>query len=98
MTCVLLKEVDHAVDFILGTNMVSKEDTEKPSAKASTVLSFVSIIVCALVAVRVEVVNHSLELTNSRVDNIDQRLLTLQHFDGRIKKGKMEVSKSAGWL
>ena len=97
MTCVLLKEVDHAVDFILGTNMVSKEDTEKSSAKASTVLSFVSIIVCAFVVVRVEVVNHSLELTNSRVDNIDQRLLTLQHFDGRIKKGKMEVSKSAGW-
>ena len=97
MTCVLLKEVDHAVDFILGTNMVSKEDTEKPSAKASTVFSFVAIIVCAFVAVRVEVVNHSLELTNSRVDNIDQRLLTLQHFDGRIKKGKMEVSKSAGW-
>ena len=79
--------------------MVSKEDTEKPTAKAITVLSFVSIIVCAFVVVRVEVVNHSLELTNSRVDNINQRLLTLQHFmDGRIKKGKMEVSKSAGWL
>ena len=54
------------------------EQAGKSSSNASTAVSFVSILLCAFVVVRVELVSQGLVRTDRRVEGFDQRLSALE--------------------
>ena len=74
------------------------EQAGKSPSNASTAVSFMSILLCAFVVVRVELVNQGLVRTDRRVEGFDQRLSALEKLGADTENSNDEKSQPDGEL
>ena len=74
------------------------EQDGKSPPNASKAVSFVSILLCAFVVVRVELVSQGLVRTDRRVEGFDQRLSALEKLGADFENSNSGKSQADGEL